>query len=139
MKLTLGLALAQKRVRGFLHGESGGATVEFIMMVPLFMGLLGLFADASMLYMRQSELMNVARDTARIVSRNAMTATEAVSYATTAASSRNVRASVQVTVNQGFVTVTITANAAALAPMGIVTFAVGDVIRATTTSTMEPI
>ncbi|MDP3262874.1 MAG: TadE/TadG family type IV pilus assembly protein [Tabrizicola sp.] len=128
----------QRSVRGFLVADSGSVTVEFALMVPLFTGLLMLMTDASMLYLQQSKLLNVSRDTARIVARYAMTAVEAKAYAESVASNGRGTATAKVTIANGFVTVTVSSPSKVAAPFGIIKFAVGDTLTAATTNTMEP-
>jgi Flp pilus assembly protein TadG len=123
----------------FLADEEGSATIEFVLMVPLFTLILLLLVDASLLFLRHTSLMNVSRDTARIVSRYAMTPAEAKAYAEANASTAQALAVAEVTIVNGFVTVTITSDAAASAPFGIVSFAVGDDIVGRAISTMEPV
>ena len=48
-----------------LADEHGAVTVEFTVLVPFFVFLLVLFADASILYLTHSEMYNAARDIAR--------------------------------------------------------------------------
>lgn len=48
--------------------ESGATTVEFVLWVPVFMLILMLTVDVSLLFLRQSNMWQVARDTARQVS-----------------------------------------------------------------------
>lgn len=128
-----------RRPRIFLRSEKGTATIEFVLIVPLFLALMAICVDASTLYTRQSVMLNVARDTARIVSRNAMTATEAKAYAERIASTQAATATATVGIVSGYVTVSITAPAQDLAPMGIITFVTGSTVRATSTSIMEPV
>jgi Flp pilus assembly protein TadG len=129
----------ERRIQGFLAEEDGTSTIEFVLMLPLFTLILLLLADASVLFLRHTSLMDVSRDTARIVSRYAMTPAEAKAYAEAAATTARSNATAAVTVSNGFVTVTISSNAADSAPFGIVNFAVGDEIVARAVSTMEPI
>lgn len=49
----------------FLRDESGVMTVDFVVWLPLFVSLLVIVTDASMLYMHQTQMWNVARDTVR--------------------------------------------------------------------------
>lgn len=128
-----------RTVGSFLIDERGSATVEFVLLFPLFSMVLLLLADASLLFLRQTNLMNISRDTARIVSRYAMTPVEAKAYAEAAARTGQSSATAEVTVLNGFVTVTITSDAASSAPFGMVAFAVGDQIVAQAVSTMEPV
>lgn len=128
-----------RSVRAFLAGDGGSVTVEFALMVPLFTGLLMLMTDATMLYLQQSKLLNVSRDTARIVSRYAMTEVEAKAYAETVASNGRGTATAKVTIANGLVTVTVSSPSKVAAPFGIIKFAVGDTLTAATTNTMEPV
>ena len=128
-----------RNLRSFLIDDRGTVTVEFMLMVPLFTTFLLLATDASMLFLRQTSLMNVARDTARAVSRHAMTSAEAKVYAQNAASTGQGPATATVTIKDGAVTVLITTTAQSAAPFGIVSFAVGDKISGTAINTMEPI
>lgn len=52
----------------FLSDEQGAVTIEFTILVPVFILMLVLFADASLIYQTHSEMFNVARDIARRMS-----------------------------------------------------------------------
>ncbi|WP_145111201.1 TadE/TadG family type IV pilus assembly protein [Cereibacter sediminicola] len=134
-----GKSCAWRAVLSRLRRDEGSATIEFVLMLPMFMALLMLITDASLLYMRQSSLLNISRDTARIVSRHAMTAVEAEAYAAGIGSTAKSRVEARVSVADGFVTVTLTADAASLTPFGIVAFAVGEKLSVTATNIMEPV
>mgnify|MGYP001766367550 CR=1 FL=1 len=129
----------RKTFKSFLSEEDGTATIEFVLMLPLFSVLVLLLADASLLFLRHTQLMNISRDTARIVSRHAMTAADAVTYAESHARTQASTATAQVTVANGVVTVLITSQSRISAPFGIISFAVGDRIVARAISTMEPV
>ena len=49
----------------FIRAEKGAVTGEFILWVPIFVGLLVFVTDASIIYLTHSEMWNVARDTTR--------------------------------------------------------------------------
>jgi hypothetical protein len=49
----------------FLRDERGSQSIEFVLWIPIFVGLLIIVMDASTLYITQTEMENVARDTAR--------------------------------------------------------------------------
>ncbi len=49
----------------FLRTEKGAVTIEFVLWVPIFVGLLVFVTDASIIYLTHSEMWNVARDTTR--------------------------------------------------------------------------
>lgn len=139
MLQSLQLSYNWARFQCFLDDERGTATIEFVFMVPLFTTLVLLITDASLLFLRHTSLMNVSRDTARIVSRHAMSPEEAEIYAAAAAKTEASIATANVSIANGFVTVTITSDSATSAPFGIVKFAVGDKITAVAISTMEPV
>ena len=49
----------------FLRNETGAVTIEFVLWVPIFVGLLVFVTDASIIYLTHSEMWSVARDTTR--------------------------------------------------------------------------
>ncbi len=49
----------------FLRDEKGAVTIEFVLWVPIFVGLFVLVTDASIIYLTHSEMWSVARDTTR--------------------------------------------------------------------------
>ena len=49
----------------FLRAEKGAVTIEFVLWVPIFIGLFVFVTDASIIYLTHSEMWNVARDTTR--------------------------------------------------------------------------
>ena len=66
----------------FLRDEKGAVTIEFVLWVPIFVGLLVLVTDASIIYLTHSEMWNVARDTTRRMTTEQITTTaEARDYA----------------------------------------------------------
>ncbi len=52
-------------ILSFLRDDRGSQSVEFLLWVPVFVALLIIVMDASTLYITQTEMENVARDTAR--------------------------------------------------------------------------
>ncbi len=52
-------------INQFLRDDRGSQTIEFILWIPIFVGLLIIVMDATTLYITQTEMENVARDTAR--------------------------------------------------------------------------
>ena len=127
------------KFRRFAADESGAMVIEFALLLPLFTAFLLLVTDASLLFLRQTTLMDVARDTARAVARHALSAEEARIYAEKAARTGKGSATANVTIVNGVVTVVVSTSARSAAPFGIVGFAVGDRISGTAVNTMEPI
>ncbi len=83
MKLVLksGAQSTRKFLGSFLAEEHGGVTIEFVMWTPVFATLIAGAVDISLAFMNQANYWNVARDTARLVSRHALTGPQAVNYA----------------------------------------------------------
>jgi Flp pilus assembly protein TadG len=122
----------------FIRAENGSTTIEFMLIVPLITTLVLLVTDTSLLFLRQSTLLNISRDTARAVSRHMMTPAEAKAYAEAVAKTARSSPTATVTINNGAVTVEMVADARSSAPFGIVSYAVGDKIYAYANNVMEP-
>ncbi len=71
-----------RTISTFLGDETGAVTIEFILWVPIFVGLLVFVSDASIIYLTHSEMWSVARDTTRrMTTEEFTTAAEALDYA----------------------------------------------------------
>ena len=125
-------------MKRFRKDSEGSVTVEFVMWVPVFALILLLVVDASVVFMTQSNYWSVSRDTARLVARHAMTADAAETYAVNNALWRNVSPTVAVNIDNATVTVTVGAPSSRIAPFGVLGFAVGSMVSASITQTLEP-
>ena len=68
----------------FLRDDRGSQTIEIVLWIPIFVALLVIIIDASTLYLTQTEMWNVARDTARRMTTGTLqTEIEAEDYANT--------------------------------------------------------
>jgi Flp pilus assembly protein TadG len=54
-----------RSILNFLRDDRGSQSIEYVLWVPIFVALLIIVMDASTLYITQTEMENVARDTAR--------------------------------------------------------------------------
>ncbi len=54
-----------RSVLAFLRDEKAAVTIEFVLWVPIFVGLFVLVTDASIIYLTHSEMWSAARDTTR--------------------------------------------------------------------------
>lgn len=140
MMLQFGKAFT-RRCSGFLKQDAGSITVEFSLWVPLLLAVMFLGINASLLFSAQSNFWNISRDTARVVSRHAMTEAEAEAYARDLARVRDYEPEVQVSVDdqRGLVTVTITAEMRSIVPFDITSFALGETMSVQVTQSLEPI
>ncbi len=64
-------------LRRFIRDQTGTATIEFVLWVPLYVITLVAVTDASILYLTHTEMWNAARDSARRISVGAMAAADA--------------------------------------------------------------
>jgi len=132
---TLFLSIKNKYFRA---DERGGVTVEFVLWAPVFFALIAGATDISLAFMNQSNFWNVARDTARAVSRHAMDVDEAKAYAESNAIFAKATPTALVTIDGTEVIVTITAPAVTVDAFGIFGIFKGSTIKAEVRHQMEP-
>ncbi|MCU0826578.1 MAG: hypothetical protein MUE52_04065 [Tabrizicola sp.] len=128
-------------VRGFLSAEEGNATIEFTVLLPVYMGLIVLATDTASIFVRQSNMMDVSLQTARIVSRHALDADAAEVFASNLLrqGSYTPEVLVQVDAEAQTVTVRVTADLAELVPFGVLSRALNDRLSVTVSHALEPI
>ena len=124
--------------KSFRDDERGGITVEFVLWAPVFAALIAGATDITLAFMNQSNFWNVARDTARIVSRHAMTVDEAKAYAEENAVFANADPTAVVTVDATEVIVTITAPTSTIDAFGIFGIFKDTTIKAEVRHRLEP-
>ena len=124
--------------KSFRDDVRGGITVEFVLWAPVFAALIAGATDITLAFMNQSNFWNVARDTARIVSRHAMTVDEAKAYAEENAVFANAVPTAVVTVDATEVIVTITAPTSTIDAFGIFGIFKDTTIKAEVRHRLEP-
>lgn len=125
-------------LRTFKGDENGAVTIEFVLWLPLLMSLFLIATDATVAFMRQSQMWQVSRDTARIVSRYGMTESAAETYAIQNAAFGSTTPAVNVERSGTEVIVAITTPADALTVFGTLNFALGERITTRVVHAMEP-
>ncbi|MCG6882650.1 MAG: pilus assembly protein [Silicimonas sp.] len=125
-------------VRRFRSDEDASVTIEFVLWLPLLCSLFLIATDATMAFMRQSQMWQVSRDTARIFSRHGMTQDVARDYARANAAFGSTVPDVLVETNGSFVVVSIATPASAMTVFGTLNFALGDNITTRVVHAMEP-
>lgn len=127
-------------MRRFARATDGGVTVEFVLWLPVFLAVLMLATDASLLFLRQSNFWSAARETARIVARHGMEPGAAEDHAARRAAFGTLTPEARVRIDPATATVTVRLSAPArrMAPFGILGFALGQTISAEVTDTLEP-
>ncbi len=77
-----GTSPTARRFRRFVRDDKAAVTVEFVLWLPLFIIILFLIVEVSLLFLTQSSMWNVARDTARRISTHEFGQAAAETYAT---------------------------------------------------------
>lgn len=67
------LGLLSGRVRSFTRATDGAATIEAVLWLPMFVMIVALLADVSMMFYGQSRLLRVAQDANRNLSVDRLT------------------------------------------------------------------
>lgn len=124
---------------GFAAETRGGIAIEFVLWVPVFVGLLMLFVDTSLTFMNLSNFWNVSRETARIVARHGFDAQAAQNFAEAHARVGQYTPKAEVTIDGATVTVTITGNLRKMSVFGVLDFVPGQKFAVRVTDVMEPI
>lgn len=124
----------------FLIAEDGNASVEFTVLLPVFMGLILFAADTATIFTRQSNMWNVSQQTARIVSRHGLDAEAAQAFAADLLRQGDYTPDVTVEVDNDtqIVTVMVVAESAKLAPFGILSRALDDQVSVSVSQALEP-
>jgi Flp pilus assembly protein TadG len=133
--------MLRHRCRSFLRAEDGSATVEFAILVPAFLGLVLFAADTAASFTRQSNMLSVSQETARIVARHGLDAAGAAGFARDRLRTASYTPEVAVTLDEVHqrVTVVVTSATSEIAPFGFLTRAMSDTISVSVSQALEPI
>jgi Flp pilus assembly protein TadG len=129
--------MIKKTLNAFRSQQDGSASVEFVLWMPVFVLITMLVIDTTVYFTSHASYGSVARDTARLVARHAMTELAAETYAAQSASGLWTAPTADVTITPTQVTVTLSAPGSSLSifnSLGLL----GDV-QASVTQRMEPI
>ena len=94
----------------FAADTAGAVTVEFVLWLPLFIIILFLIVEVSLLFLTQSSMWNVARDTARRIATHEFDQTDAETHAESAMTFGGHPYTVEADATGPEVSVTITAS-----------------------------
>jgi Flp pilus assembly protein TadG len=123
----------------FRRDETGSTTVEFVLWVPLLVALLLFATDVTLAFMRQSQVWQVSRETARIVSRHGMDKAAAEAFAREIGTMGTSVPDVDVAFEGLDVVVTMSLPSASLTPFNTLGLLLGDRVTTRVTHTMEPL
>ncbi len=112
--------MMKKFLRRFAKNDEGNATVEFVLWLPLIMGIIVGAFDLNIVLMTQSNMWTVARDTARRVAIGELDASTGQAYALSQLTYMNFKYGVDITVGDNVVVdiKTFLSNVAVLGSMG---------------------
>jgi len=112
--------MMKKFLRRFAKNDEGNATVEFVLWLPLIMGIIVGAFDLNIVLMTQSNMWTVARDTARRVAIGELDASTGQAYALSKLNYMNFEYGVDITVGDNVVVdiKTFLSNVAVLGTMG---------------------
>jgi len=133
------LGRVKQQVKRFAD-DTGAVTVEFVLWVPVFLLILAVTVDVSLLFLRQSNLTQVARDTARQVAIHQLTTrTAAVNYAQSAGTFAGAQpvATVNLDAATSLVTVNLAIPVSQVSIFGVLSIG-GSLLQASATARMEP-
>jgi Flp pilus assembly protein TadG len=115
MRVSFGFA----PLRGFVRRQDGGATVEAVLWIPVFMLVFGLMVDASMIFYGQSAVLRVVQDANRNFSVGRLDSASATeTYVENRLAASNIAAVATSTVVAGVVTTTVSVPAGQLQILG---------------------
>lgn len=118
---------ARRALRRFRKDDDGTATVEGILWMPVFLTIIIVIADASLLFNAQAQMLKIVQDGNRAYSTGQLLQpTQVETYVLNRTSSTSSNATVQVGIDNTFVpagviTTTLTIPAADLVSIGLVT------------------
>jgi len=127
----------KKLLKRFICGERGNVTVEFVLWLPLIAGIIVATFDLNIVLMTQSNMYNVARDTARRVSTGQLNASTGQDYAQQYLNYMGFEYGVEITTGEN-VTVEITTSLGRVAALGVMGAMKGYNLNASVTMRTEP-
>lgn len=104
----------------FRKAETGAVSVEFVLWVPVFILILAITVDASILFKTQANMWTVARDVGRQMSTGLYSNTQATTYAQEQFAAWGISGSVNVSQTNDNVSVTVSVPVSAVVPFNIV-------------------
>lgn len=122
----------------FTEDESAAVTVEFVLWVPVFVLILAITVDATVLFMTQANLWSISRDTTRLMAARYLTDAEAKDYARDRMAAWGDDTTIEASSTLSEATVTFTVPIASVSPFNIVTAFTSGTLGVTLTQHMEP-
>ncbi|MBL4808092.1 MAG: pilus assembly protein [Rhodobacteraceae bacterium] len=108
------------RRRKMSSDERGSVTIEFVLWVPVFVFILALTIDSSMIFVTQSNMWSVTRDTTRHMSTGLYTDGEAEVYASRLVEKWGQTPSISTTSDSQFVSVSMSIPISEVVPFNVI-------------------
>ena len=124
--------------RRFLRNDSGSATVEFVLWVPLFAVFLIMVADFTLMLMNHANIWDITRDGARRVAFHELSADEAKEYIATRLSGLSERVEIEAS-DGDEVVITVHTPVSDVTPFGLYAYTPSGWISTQVTMLKEPI
>ena len=123
----------------FCRDDSGSVTIEFVLWLPLALFLVMMAVDTTFAFLGMTNMWQVSRETARVMSRYGMDDATAEATAASAGTFLGYTPSVSVSYSSGDVLVAMSMPAGALTPFGMLGFTGSQNITTIVSHTMEPL
>ena len=78
MRFHADLAMITRKLRKFFRSDDGSASVELVLVLPVFLAIVGLIVDTSVIFLRQAQVYQVVQDANRSLSVGRFTTTDQV-------------------------------------------------------------
>ena len=112
-------AYIKKAVLSFARDEDAAITVAFVLWVPVFVLILALTVDATVLFISQANMWSVARDTSRFMAIGLYSTTDAEAYAAAQLPIWGEQSTIVASRNANFVTINLSVPIGEVAPFNI--------------------
>lgn len=127
-----------RKAKAFRKDADGSATIEFVIWLPLYVFILAMIADFSMVFMNQAKMWDAARDGARQIAFYRMTAEEAEQHV--ASTLQNTAPNIDVSASDGDeVVVHVSTPIADASPIGLISHLMSGTLVARVSMSKEPI
>jgi len=122
----------------FCRDENGSVTIEFVLWLPLALYLVVMAVDATFAFLGLTNMWQVSRETARVMSRYGMSEADAEAQAATSGTFLGITPTVSIAYNSGDVVVAMSMPAQGLTPFGVFGFTSSTNITTVVSHAMEP-
>lgn len=114
------LGIRYDKARCFCRQECGSTTVEMVIWLPIFIVIIALIVNVSLVFFNESQMLRIVQDGNRGFSLGRLEDTNAVQeYVQSRLSSFDANLTVKTTISDGFVTTSLDVPISALMPLNI--------------------